>query len=269
MIRQSSLPLIRRQSSLVSKWGQKRLSSSTEAVSQEQNGISSSAENLAAAVVYEPVMRHGPRDGIITVNVGGKEFQTLQSTIQASPVMCEVISRAQANGEIVDKGIFVDRDATHFPLILTYLRNKTEGIAYNNKTMKETVMGVTRFKMKKLAKRPQYVRLPQDQGQLQDLYVESVHYGLTDLQSQLCHTSWMVTVASWFGGGGNPFQQANEALKTARRSLLALAGTSGIFAAVQSELDWLQEKVGGLLGQKGKDGQNSSGGGGDGKPALA
>jgi hypothetical protein len=253
MLRHSSLLLHRRDASHLLHCGQKRFSSS----------VTTTSSSIPA---YENVVRHGTGDAIITVNVGGEEFKTLQSTIQASPVLCETIARARANGEMVDrKIIFVDRDPTYFPLILTYLRNKTEGIAYNNKTMKQTVMGVTHIKVKKLAHRPQYVRLPQDQGQLQDLFVESVHYGLTDLQDQLCHTSWMVTIMSWFGGG-NPFQQANEAFKTVRRSLLAVAGTSGIVAAMQSELAWLQEKLGFLTGEKGKEKKEEQEDGG-GKPA--
>lgn len=267
MIRQSSLLWTRRNPSCAARWSQKRLFSTEKATPTpvaESSEAASLEESATADLLlsYQHVVRHGPGDGIITVNVGGKDFKTLQSTIQASPLLCETIARAQANGEILDqKVIFVDRDPTHFPLILTYLRNKTEGIAYNNKTMKTTIMGVTSIKTKKMAKRPQYVRLPEDQGQLQDLYVEAVHYNLTDLQDQLCHTSFMVTVMSWFGGG-NPFQGANEALKAVRRSLFAVAGTGGIFAAMQSEIDWLQEKVGRLFGQKGKEG-------GDGKPALA
>ncbi|KAG7343519.1 BTB/POZ domain containing protein [Nitzschia inconspicua] len=258
-----SIPYITRNqtpSGLARKCAQQQRLLSTESLA-----VAEEAADTNFVSSYQHVLRHGPGDGVITLNVGGKEFKTLQSTIQESTVLCQTVARAQANGEVLDQQIiFVDRDPTHFPLILTYLRNKTEGIAYNNKTMRKTVMGVPSIKLKKMAKRPQYVRLPQDQGQLQDLYVEAVHYNLTELQDQLCHTSFMVTVMSWFGGG-NPFQQANEALKTVRRSLLAVAGTSGIFAAMQSEVDWLQEKLKGFLGQKGDDGKS----GGGATPSLA
>ena len=188
----------------------------------------------------------GPGDGIITINVGGKEFKTLQSTIQASPVLCETIERARQHNEVIDqKTIFVDRDPTHFPLILTYLRNKAEGIAYNDKTVKkQLITGVTKFVTQKAAKHPMYVRLPKNQGDLQDLYVEAVHYGLVHLQHQLCHTSTVVTIMSWFGGGGNPFLQANEALKSARRFLFATAGTTSIVAAARAEVNWLKKLLG-------------------------
>jgi hypothetical protein len=263
MLRHSTLLLQQRKASHLLRCRQNGLFSTTTTLTTTTSTSSSIPD-------YEPVIRHGRGDGVITVNVGGTQFKTLQSTIQASPVLCETIARARANGEMVDQNIiFVDRDPTHFPLILTYLRNKTEGIAYNNKIMKQTVMGVTRIKIKSLANRPQYVRLPQDQGQLQDLFVESVHYGLTDLQDQLCHTSIMVTIMSWFGGG-NPFQQANEALKAARRTLLALAGTGGIVAAMKSELAWLQEKFGFLVtGNKEKKESDVVGDGKPAEPSLA
>ncbi|KAG7343517.1 hypothetical protein IV203_021462 [Nitzschia inconspicua] len=130
--------------------------------------------------------------------------------------------------------------------------------------MRKTAMGVPSIKLTKMAKLSQYVRLPQDQGHLQDLYIEAVYYNLKDLQDQLCHTSLMVTVMSWFGGG-NPFQKANKAVTAVRRSLFAVVGTSGIFAAVQSEADWLRDRLKGLLGQKGGDDKSGT----EGTPALA
>jgi hypothetical protein len=221
------------------KWHKRRARLSTTHAVSEGSGVSSGLTS------HQIVSRNGPLDSIITLNVGGKEFKTLQSTIQASPVLCETIEKASANGEFVDhKAVFVDRDPTHFPLILTYLRNKAEGIAYNDRTVKKSMMGVTKFVTQKTAKHPKYVRLPENQGDLQDLYVEAVHYGLGDLQHQLCHTSFMVTLASWLGGGGNPFLQANEALKSLRRTFFAFAGTTSIFAAMQAEVNWVKKKLG-------------------------
>mmetsp|Transcript_28264 Transcript_28264/g.68783 ORF Transcript_28264/g.68783 Transcript_28264/m.68783 type:complete len:318 (+) Transcript_28264:79-1032(+) len=93
----------------------------------------SQSESTAVSLVP----RHGHGDRLIKLNVGGKEFPTLQSTLQASPVLAEYCARAEANGELESSGaIFIDRDPTHFAFILTFLRNKTEGIAYNSKQSK-------------------------------------------------------------------------------------------------------------------------------------
>ncbi|KAL3918619.1 MAG: hypothetical protein SGARI_007418 [Bacillariaceae sp.] len=259
MLRQSKSLLIssRKSRRLPSCFQKPRANLSTETTTSSNSADASaslSADAIAAREAlsalpegfqFQPVVRNGPGDAIITINVGGKDFKTLRSTVQASPVLCETIAIAEAQGEFTysdGKAIFVDRDPTHFPLILTYLRNKVEGIAYNDKSIKQTAMagGVKKFVTLKSAKHPQYVRLPQDQGTLQDLYVEATHFGL----HQLCHTSFMVTVASWFGGGGNPFLQANEALKSLRRTFFAVAGTTSIMGAMQAELDWVK----GLLG---------------------
>ena len=58
-----------------------------------------------------PVVRHGPGDGCITLNVGGKEFQTLRSTVFANEVLAKHVVRAEANQEITKSGaVFIDRD---------------------------------------------------------------------------------------------------------------------------------------------------------------
>ena len=65
------------------------------------------------------VPRHGRGDRLIKLNVGGKEFQTLQSTLQASPVLAEYCARAEANGELESSGaIFIDRgNAQRTPIV--------------------------------------------------------------------------------------------------------------------------------------------------------
>lgn len=105
------------------------------------------------AVVVEPALiaRHGPGDGVVKLNVGGKEFLTLRSTIQSNDVLADYVARAEANSEFNGGAVFIDRDHTHFGMILTFLRNKMEGIAYNS-----------RFSSKdchtRLAHKPKYVR---------------------------------------------------------------------------------------------------------------
>jgi BTB/POZ domain len=199
-----------------------------------------------------PLVRHGPGDGVVKLNVGGKEFLTLRSTVQSNAVLADYVSRAEANSEYNGTAIFIDRDPTHFGMILTFLRNKMEGIAYNSKfypappvtvappvtiaaaaatttTTGDTVVNNNNCHkfIAKLNKKPKYVRLPTDQGVLQDLYVEACHYQIYDLQSQLCEATFTTSVISYFGGGGNPYQQASEFFKRVRNwSAVALVGTT-------------------------------------------
>lgn len=226
---------------------------------------SSSAADVAAAVaaVRPPpppvVPRHGPGDGLIVLNVGGKEFTTLRSTVQECRI-ARAVAAAEANGEATTgaKGtttVFIDRDPTHFPLILTYLRNKAEGIAYNNRYVKQnksyqvmnSMVPTKLLFQTKMARYPQYVRLPKDECVLEQLYVEAVHFELTELQHQLCHTSFIVTIMSVLGGGRNPFQTANETIKMFRNTALTLVGTGsiigGVTATLQADMDWLEDKV--------------------------
>ncbi|KAG7343516.1 BTB/POZ domain containing protein [Nitzschia inconspicua] len=113
-------------SSGLRKRAQRRLLSTTEKSPTPNTAVAEKCGSLAVAEEaadtnfvssYQHVLRHGPGDGVITLNVGGKEFKTLQSTMQQSTVLCETVARAQANGEVLDqKVVFVDRDPTHFPL---------------------------------------------------------------------------------------------------------------------------------------------------------
>jgi hypothetical protein len=195
----------------------------------------SETEMAESSSEVSSVIRHGPGDGVLKLNVGGKEFMTLRSTVESNPVLGEYIHRAEANGEILrdgGKSVFIDRDPQHFGLILAHLRNKAEGISYN---AHQAIGGI------KLHKKPKYIRLPKDNpGALEDLYVEAQHYKMEDLQYHLCSTGIMTRVFSFFGGGGtNPFEAASNFVKQARRSAITLLGTGSIIGAMQQEMDWL------------------------------
>ena len=189
--------------------------------------------NNSAILQSLPFARHGPGDAVIKLNVGGKEFVTLRSTVESNAVLSDYIRRAEANGENLDGGsaVFIDRDPTHFGLILAFLRNRIEGIAYNSKYDK---LGVHVY----LHKKPKYVRLPKDEHVLEDLFVEATHYRIKELQHQLCEASLMTMLFSQFGGG-NPFAQASSFFKQFRRTGVALVGSGSIITAFQQDVDWL------------------------------
>ena len=195
--------------------------------------------------------RRGPQDAMIKLNVGGKEFVTLRSTVESNVVLAEYYQRhlqqqhatttASTNNDV----IFIDRDPTHFPLILTFLRNKAEGVAYNSK-WKETLIKHAQQASSKvclsasLASKPKYVRLPanvaNDVGVLQDLYVEAAYFQLAELMHQLCERSLVTMVLS--STGGNPFEYAQNMFTQARRITLALVGTGSVMATTQADSSW-------------------------------
>jgi hypothetical protein len=220
-------------------------------ITSNKPGFSSSSTSTNTAVVEHTtiaaleassnlthIARHGPGDGIIKLNVGGKEFLTLRSTICSNAVLADYVARAEANGELVKDGgsaVFIDRDPTHFGIVLMFLRNRVEGVAYNTKFNKLTGA-------KKLSPAPKYVRLPNDKPDvLQDLYVEATHYRIQPLMKQLCEASLLTMIFNRFGQGGNPFDQAGSFFKYLKRaSALTLVGTGGtVMATLQQDLDWL------------------------------
>lgn len=194
--------------------------------------IPSGVTNNAAATAAAAELRHGPSDGIIKLNVGGKEFVTLRSTVDSNVVLSEYVARASQNGEYYEKGgaVFIDRDPAHFGLILTYLRNKMEGIAYNSRY---------EGKLKILNKHPKYLRMPKDDAVLQDLYVEAMHYQIAPLQKQLCEHTFLTMLFSYTGR--NPFEQVNTFMKHMTRigAVAVVGGTGSILATLNDEIDWL------------------------------
>lgn len=195
--------------------------------------------------------RRGPQDAMIKLNVGGKEFVTLRSTVESNVVLAEYYQRhlqQQQHATTTSNNndvIFIDRDPTHFPLILTFLRNKAEGVAYNSK-WKETLIKCAQQASSKvcvsasLSSKPKYVRLPanvaNDVGVLQDLYVEAAYFQLTELMHQLCERSLMTMVLS--STGGNPFEYAQNMFTQARRITLGLVGTGSVLATTQADSSW-------------------------------
>lgn len=64
------------------------------------------------------IHRHGAGDATITLNVGGKEFHTLRSTVNANAVLSTLVVRAEQNKELTKGGaVFVDRDPAHFEIV--------------------------------------------------------------------------------------------------------------------------------------------------------
>ena len=132
--------------------------------------------------------RHGTGDAVIVLNVGRKEFSTLRSTVAANEVLTECVARAEANNEFIGgTAVFIDRDPTHFPLILNHLRNKVEGLSYYSS-------GKSKVVAKHKYSTDYYVQLPKDLEALRDIYVEATHYRIPELESASCKQNFITTI---------------------------------------------------------------------------
>jgi BTB/POZ domain len=177
------------------------------------------------------VTRHCQGDAVITLNVGGKEFFTLRSTVASNQVLAEHVARAEANQEFTHGGraVFIDRDPTHFPLILNHLRNKVSGLTYYS-TRKSGLRASNTRKS-----RDYHVQLPKDLNQLRDIYVEAQHYRIEELRAASCEQNVIVTILSALGGGGsNPFDQATKLFQNLRLGLLTFGGVSTVAIGSQN-----------------------------------
>ena len=187
------------------------------------------------------VVRHGVGDACIVLNVGGKEFMTLRSTVNSNPVLADHVARAEANREVTKSGaIFIDRDPEHFQFILTFLRNKVEMLSYTEKSKLMETVTMTKFT-------ETYARLPEDRNQLRDLYLEATYYRIPELQDTLSRTNWFVKFTDLLGAG-NPFDAATKWANRIRTFLVSFAtfSTLGgtVLLAVRSEFDVLLKTMG-------------------------
>lgn len=183
------------------------------------------------------VHRHGKGDAIITLDVGGKEFRTLRSTVNSNPVLADHVARAEANRQKSSSGaVFIDRDPTHFGFILTYLRNKVEMLSY----AQHSSISLRKFSAT-------YARLPQDRDVLSDLYIEASYYRIKELQELLTRTGWFIKLVDVLGAG-NPFDAATKWMSRLRNLMVAftafgsLGGT--VLLTMQYDFDLFLRAIG-------------------------
>lgn len=98
-------------------------------------------------------------NGVVTINVGGKEFLTLLTTLSKADTISKFIGGEKVRNMVClqDGSIFVDRDAKHFPLIINFLRDF------------------------ELFQRERMVSIPTDETQLDELELEAKFYGIEQL----------------------------------------------------------------------------------------
>lgn len=169
------------------------------------------------------ITRYGAHDSIVTLDVGGKQFKTLRSTVECNKVLRKLVDRAISNSEGV---VFVDRDPTHFGIILQHLRNQADGIYYESMGTKTTT-----------------VQLPRDSSKLSDIFVECNYYGLSELQHNLCKTSLLTMLLEYTGGGNsNPFEDSFKLMQRFKVGLVSLFGVVGI-SNIDSLVDQLPDDM--------------------------
>ena len=225
------------------------LSSSTAATSAEQTNS------------LPIIQRHGPNDRVITLNVGGKQFQTLRSTISQNAVLYAHVLRAESNSEYLgDKIVFIDRDSKHFHVILTYLRNKADGLVGGPASSADAVAATTssllRFGRNKTKqqlptttsfKYTTSINLPDDIQSLRELYFESIHYQISELTELICSKHVLARIFNLFGSN-NPFQLAGAAYVNMKRLLLLFGGVmTGMGGWVYAQAVAAQAKTNELL----------------------
>mmetsp|Transcript_22202 Transcript_22202/g.46428 ORF Transcript_22202/g.46428 Transcript_22202/m.46428 type:complete len:305 (+) Transcript_22202:47-961(+) len=234
----------------------------------------SSSSNSTTPITTTTIKRHGPGDGVITLNVGGKKFQTLRSTIAQNEVLMDHVVRAESNREIVtgwNKAIFIDRDHQHFGTILAYLRNKADGIYRrpgdgarrrlmkfgdkisnnnnnsNNKCQTIVKEAATKHLNEAKSTMPSassYIpQLPKDPKTLTEIYFESLHYNIPELTNHLSSKTTLTRLLGIFGSK-NPLQLASTVMVTGRR-MLVLFGTmlTGMGGWAYSEAMAVQAKA--------------------------
>jgi hypothetical protein len=188
------------------------------------------------------IIRHGRGDACITLNVGGKEFYTLRSTIAMNSVLSDHVVRAEQNHEILRNGaVFIDRDPEHFPILLKYLRNQVEYETLRNYVDKTSFKSVAKS----------FIDLPSDPEVLRELKIEAVYYRMKDLQDMLKDTSVLVqmaTVISKTTGSTaaiNPFDWMIKYWAQLRALVVGMSVVGGSYlVAVQNEWNWILQRVG-------------------------
>lgn len=201
----------------------------SSAVEKETTAATKAAEEVVAE--QSLIVRHGEGDGVVTLNVGGKEFITLRSTLQTNPVLYARVLRAEANEELIKSAVFVDRDPTHFGLILQHLRNVADSITLSSSTDKNAWL-----RLITKSKNEVNIQIPENIPKLRELFVEARYFKIKELEDALSGYDLFTWLASVISGQGtaNPFHVAVQAIKMARRTLLTTGGL-GILIGAQNE----------------------------------
>ena len=218
---------------------QKLSSSAAESGTEAAATAKKSTDLLEGSDTYSlgKVVRHGSGDAVITLNVGGKEFTTLRSTVNSNAVLADLVSRAEYNKELTKTGaVFIDRDPAYFDLILKHIRNRVEMQPDATKSTNINWMTFTRSHL-----------LPEkrDDKMLRELYIEATYYRIPELQAALTEQNFLAKMFRIIGGK-NPFDAVHQTMERMRTWLLFITtiSVSGATVAIQRDFDAFLKFIG-------------------------
>lgn len=109
------------------------------------------------------------RDGIITLNIGGKVFQTRASTLLSvkDTLFYGILCRDIETDSEFSKEMFFDRSYTHFPLFLDYLRTK-----------RFSLKGYNKFDVEEVSREAEYYGFSEIINHIEDLKKEITIIGM-------------------------------------------------------------------------------------------
>ena len=74
--------------------------------------------------------RMSAQDGITKLNVRGKQFITLRSTVAQSPMLHKCVEAAEGNDALLQDGtVFIDRDPALLAIVLDHMRNMASEVS--------------------------------------------------------------------------------------------------------------------------------------------
>jgi len=162
------------------------------------------------------------------------------------------VVRAELNNEILgtEKAIFVDRNPKHFDIILSYLRNRADGLhRYPNIKQATQLLTFRKSGIKATEKWSDFaksasgvstVQLPKDTASLSELYFEALHYQIPDLTRAVCSEKFLSRFLELIPGVKNPINLAASVM-TGGRTVLKLLGGTSIFTGTVG-MGWLYTK---------------------------
>lgn len=183
------------------------------------------------------IIRRGHNDSVITLSVGGEEFKTLTSTVASCPKLVDICMSAQKNENLLDmngKAIFIDRDPEVFGYLISYLRNRLEGLSINSSTS---------YAEKK------HIQLPKEPLKLKQLYLEATFFQLEFLKKDISKSTFIASIVSTFvSEESNPFELASKFFKVARHTFIVIGGFIVAHTAVNGgQLPWYVKPIAEVL----------------------
>ena len=189
--------------------------------------------------------RMSAQDGIIKLNVGGKQFITLRSTVAQSPTLYKCVEAAEGNNALLQDGtVFIDRDPALFAIVLDHMRNMASEVSRPGKL---AVISQGSYRITVELETTSWI-------ERRSLWAEASYYQLEALQKEVTLHQHTLGWYERIGGLG----VLGSTVKAARAVQFTVAGLAVVAT-------WFVATKNGEDSQKGEGGQ----GGGDSDASLS